>query len=105
MKTVSFLRIWVILLFTCYQSFATNPTDDIGSVSGTVLDQTSQPVAYAAIVIKSKDGQTTITGGITLDDGTFEIEKLAEGEYILEVQFIGYETYTQPLIVSKKTKK
>ncbi|WP_298794779.1 outer membrane beta-barrel family protein [uncultured Allomuricauda sp.] len=78
----------------------------IGSISGVVLDNAlNQPVAYAAIVIKSEDGTQTITGGITNDDGTFEIKKLPEGSFVLEVQFIGYKTHSQKLIIDKRNRK
>ena len=73
---------------TCLK--ANNKTDTkIGSISGTVIDNAQQqPIAYAAIVIKSEDGSKTITGGITTEDGKFEIDKLPEGSFSLVVQFI-----------------
>ena len=70
------------------------------------MDQAKiEPVAYAAIVIKSEDGTETITGGITTEDGRFEVKKLPEGTFRLEVQFIGYETYVQKLEITKRNKK
>ena len=66
MKTVSLLGAFFALLRSTTFSLANDPDDDIGSVKGTVVDQTKQPDAYAAIVIKSKDGKQTITGGISL---------------------------------------
>nr|WP_299383923.1 outer membrane beta-barrel family protein [Allomuricauda sp.] len=78
----------------------------VGSISGTVIDQTlNEPVAYAAIVVKSEDGTETITGGITTEDGSFEIKKLPEGSFILEVQYIGYKTHSQKLVITKKNRK
>ncbi|MGW9685673.1 TonB-dependent receptor domain-containing protein [Flagellimonas sp. 2504JD1-5] len=83
-----------------------NNEPPIGSISGVVLDNAlNQPVAYAAIVIKSEDGSETITGGITADDGTFEIKKLPEGSFVLEVQFIGYKTHSQKLVIDKRNRK
>jgi len=76
-----------------------------GSISGTVIDNTLQePIAYAAVVIKSEDGTETITGGITSEDGSFEINKLPDGSFVLEVQFIGYKTHSQPLVISKNNR-
>ncbi|MEZ4811713.1 MAG: outer membrane beta-barrel family protein [Allomuricauda sp.] len=99
----------VILLFALFlcsaystRLAANDPETALGSISGKVVDNTlNQPVAYAAIVIKSVDGTETITGGITSDDGSFEIKKLPDGSFILEVQYIGYKTYSQELIISK----
>src|SRR5690606_30522677 len=78
-------------------------TDALGSISGTVVDNLlHQPVAYAAVVVKSGDGTLTVTGGITGEDGKFEIGKLEDGTYSLEVQFIGYRTHSQKLVISKE---
>ncbi|MDC6367736.1 MULTISPECIES: outer membrane beta-barrel family protein [Flavobacteriaceae] len=102
----------VFLLFTLLLcsifsiNLSANNTDIVyGSVSGKVVDNTlNQPVAYAAIVVKSSDGTETVTGSITTDDGNFEIKKLAEGSYILEVQFIGYKTHSQKLEITKNNR-
>ncbi|UII76570.1 TonB-dependent receptor family protein [Flagellimonas sp. HMM57] len=107
MKRVFLL--FTLLLCSIYSTDlqANDNTDTkIGSISGTVIDNAQQqPIAYAAIVIKSEDGSKTITGGITTEDGKFEIVKLPEGVFILEVQFIGYKTHSQKLEITKKNKK
>lgn len=103
------ILLFALLLCSIYSTrlTANNDTDTaIASISGTVIDNTlKQPVAYAAIVIKSEDGNKTITGGITTEDGNFEIKKLPEGSFIMEVQFIGYKTYSQKLVITKKSRK
>ncbi|MEO1485607.1 MAG: outer membrane beta-barrel family protein [Bacteroidota bacterium] len=93
--------------FFHYGNASKNNTDTkIGSITGIVMDQAkNEPVAYAAIVIKSEDGTETITGGITTEEGRFEVKKLPEGTFRLEVQFIGYETHVQKLEITKRNKK
>nr|WP_255444040.1 TonB-dependent receptor [Robiginitalea sp. SC105] len=82
----------------------TNPVT--GTVSGTIIDETlEQPVAYATVVIKSTDGSQTITGGITREDGTFEIEKLPDGDFTLEVQYIGYQSVSRTIHIDGSHKK
>ncbi len=85
----------------------TDPSDlRIGSVTGKVIDKTlQQPVAYAAIVIKSTEDNSTVTGGITTEDGSFEVKKIPEGNFTFEVQFIGYKTYTTQIKISKNDRK
>ena len=56
---------------------------------------------YAAIVIKRASDNTTITGGITNEDGTFQIKKIPDGSFIVEVQFIGFKTHIQEITLSK----
>ncbi|HMB64365.1 MAG TPA: TonB-dependent receptor [Eudoraea sp.] len=106
MKHVSLL----LTLLICSALLAHDPdtTSDlkIGTVTGRVIDQTlQQPVAYAAVVIKSLEDNTTVTGGITQEDGNFEIKKLPEGTFVFEVQFIGYKTYSQQIEISKDHRK
>lgn len=103
----------VILLFAlfCYgvNSAYVNPPNTnlkIGSVSGKIIDKTlQQPIAYAAVVLKPSNSSETTTGGITLEDGTFEIKSLEEGSYTFEVQFIGYKTYSKQITISKENRK
>jgi len=73
-----------------------------GSITGKVIDKDlKEPIAYAAIVIKSANDNKTITGGITKEDGSFEIKKLPEGNLLFEIQFIGYKTYSKKITISK----
>ena len=99
----------IITLLLCGVIFAndTDPSDlKIGTVSGRVIDKIlQQPVAYAAIVIKNLEDSATVTGGITQDDGNFEIKKLPEGTFTFEVQFIGYKTHSQQITISKDNRK
>jgi outer membrane receptor protein involved in Fe transport len=71
------------------------------SIKGKVIDSILlEPVAYASIVLKSKDGKI-ITGGITEDNGTFQIKAITQTEFVFEVQYIGYKTYTQNISLTK----
>ncbi len=102
----------VILLFALVFSSAIlannnnyEPELKVGTILGKVIDQTTQePVPYAAVVIKSKEDASTISGGITKDDGTFEIHNLPVGNLILEVQFIGYKTFSKEITITKSKK-
>ncbi|WP_375323871.1 TonB-dependent receptor domain-containing protein [Flagellimonas sp. GZD32] len=105
MRRMSFL--FALLLCTIFTNTSNaNGPDDVGSINGTVIDNTlKQPVAYASVVIKSEDGTQTITGGITTEDGKFEVGKLADGTYLVEVQYIGYKTYSKKLVIGKGKRK
>lgn len=105
MKKVVLLFALLICSAHSTKLFANPLEDALGSISGTVIDNAlQQPVAYAAVVIKSEDGSETITGGITNDDGTFEIKKLPDGSFLLEVQFIGYKTHSEILVINKNNR-
>ena len=78
----------------------------VGSISGQVFDKIlNEPIAYAAIVLTTEDSKHTKTGSITLEDGTFLLKNIAEGTYLLEVQYIGYKTFSKKISISKENKK
>ncbi|WP_431136349.1 TonB-dependent receptor domain-containing protein [Psychroserpens mesophilus] len=82
-----------------------NPTEIVAardsSVSGRVIDASlNQPLPYVNIIIKDSDNKT-ITGGITQDDGTFEIENIPEGIVTLSIQYIGFKTTSKSITIGK----
>lgn len=78
----------ILFLIVLCSSFA-QPN---GKVTGTILDKISnQAVPYATVAIK--EGETVITGIMSDDNGKFEITA-PQKKYTLEVQFIGYTTYS-----------
>ena len=73
-----------------------------GIVTGMVIDQTTKsPLPFATIILKDLN-DTYISGVITDDKGNFELDNIAVGKYLLEIQFIGYQTYTQAIEISSE---
>lgn len=109
------MRALIMLCVILYSTISTaqpspsepsTPDAKIGTVTGKVIDQKlKEPVPYATVAIKSATDSTTLTGGITSEDGSFEINKIEEGDLILEVQFIGYETYSKPIKIDRGNRK
>ena len=105
------LKKTILLLCICisFNISAQMPKKNIsrnGSVVGKVIDaNTKEPISYATIVIKDIE-EKTITGGITDDKGVFNITKIPEGKNIVEIQFIGYKTFSTDVnLVSGKLKQ
>ena len=74
-----------------------------GTISGKVIDKNSkQPISYVNISIKKAD--KVITGGITDDNGNFNIKNVALDSYTVDLQFIGYKTQTFPVTLSAANK-
>jgi len=68
-----------------------------GSVSGKILDASlNEPLPYVNIIVKN-DANETITGGISLDDGTFNISKIPAGKVIVTIQYIGFKTISKAI--------
>jgi len=97
------LFLMLIMVSSTILSAQPNSNSDIknGTVSGRVIDaQLNQPLPYVNIVIKDIANKV-ITGGITNDDGTFEIENIPEGNIIVSIQFVGFKTIDKNIILGK----
>lgn len=103
----NFIITLTLVISACFQSFAQpSPEAKIGTVSGKVIDKTlNQPIPYASVVVKSKTDGANLTGGITNDDGTFELKNIEEGTHLFTVQFIGYETFSKEITISRQNRK
>jgi len=74
----------IVLIHVCVFSYAQN------QVTGIVKDAANgSPVPYATAALLRPDS-SAVTGVITGNDGKFVIEKVAAGDYLLQVSFIGY---------------
>lgn len=79
-----------LLLLCFFASILSMQAQKNGSLSGKVTDKNNVPISYASIVLK--ESGKIITGGITDDNGTYEIKNLDLKDYTVEIQFIGYKT-------------
>jgi outer membrane receptor protein involved in Fe transport len=101
----------VILLFITSFAWASdnkpvNIDDGKGKVRGKVVDKKSNaPMEFANIAIYDLNDSTLITGGITNQNGEFEIEGINYGEYFLEANFIGFDKTGIPGIVLNRENK
>lgn len=95
-------RLIGFLLFTCFTIYSIgNPSennlnvdddDKPGIVRGTIVDEsTGQPMEYANIAIYNAKDSSLVTGGITNEQGQFEITGMSIGDYYLEANFIGFQ--------------
>jgi len=64
----------------------------IGVVYGTVIDSASgSPIAYASVSIINNRSNTIMTGGITTEDGEFNIKEIPLGRHKVVIEYIGYK--------------
>ena len=80
--------------------FATLMMAAENKISGQVLDSEQQPIAYATVSLLTSDS-ALITGTITNENGEFSIIAPAAMR-IVQVSFVGYETYANTLNISEK---
>ncbi|WP_299553212.1 TonB-dependent receptor [Seonamhaeicola sp.] len=63
-----------------------------GSIQGSIVDNDSnESIPFATVVILNAASET-VSGAISSDDGTFNVDNLKLGTYRVQVSFIGYET-------------
>ena len=68
-----------------------------GNLKGFILDKASgEAIAYATVKVDSTD-----FGASTDDQGFFNIPNLTVGSYKVSVTYIGYETQTQSIEITK----
>ena len=76
-----------------------------GSINGIIIDNDSnETVPFATIVLLNSNSLETVTGAISSDNGTFNIENIKYGTFNLQISFIGYQTVTiENIILNKST--
>ena len=105
MKKLKLIILGLILVTLCQtiysqQSFV---AESNGILKGLLVDaDDSAPLEYANVVLYSPNSKTVITWSISKNDGTFELSKIALGEYQLSISFIGYEELKMPNVVFNK---
>ena len=63
-----------------------------GIILGVVIDKdTNSPIEYVSVSIESIESKTIVSGAISDENGYFYVDKLAIGDYQVNVEYIGYE--------------
>ncbi|MGC4021612.1 MAG: TonB-dependent receptor [Cyclobacteriaceae bacterium] len=74
-----------------------------GKITGVVIDSTSNAgVEFANVALLDAKTHQAVNGNVCDDKGKFEITKIANGDYILVISFIGYKNKTMPIQISDK---
>jgi len=73
------------------------------SLSGRVIDQANTPVSYSNLVLLKAQDSTVVTGTSSNEAGFFKFENLSADRYILKTSFIGFETNSLLVVLSKDT--
>lgn len=75
---------------------------NVGEIQGRVADSTSnQPVAIGSITIRRQSDTVFVGGTLPKPDGTFRVDGLAPGRYILRFRAVGFAPVTKrDLVIS-----
>ena len=90
-----FKHIVLVLLLISSTTFA---NEIKWQVTGKIVEKgTNESIPYASIAIYNLKDSKVVTGTMTDMDGNFIIKKLKEGNYYLEVSFMGYKNHRMDL--------
>jgi outer membrane receptor protein involved in Fe transport len=74
-----------------------------GKVTGIVRDSTnSQPVEFANIALIDPSTNKPVNGAVADEKGKFSITKILNGNYFVDISFIGYHTKRLPIKITEK---
>lgn len=93
---------WIILLVLCFVSLSIIAQNGNVSLSGKVQNkQDKEALAYVNIVLRKQVDSTFIKGTISDELGLFTLSNLVQGKYLLEISFVGFQTYRQNILVGQ----
>ena len=94
---------YLILLCTVGSTlFAQSP--NVGIVKGKLLDVNKEAIPYASVSLLNMD-ESLVQGAITNDKGMFELDAISYGDFILDINYLGFKNIRQQISLSKESKK
>ncbi|MFZ5432007.1 MAG: outer membrane beta-barrel protein [Bacteroidota bacterium] len=89
-------RYLLTIIFSCLISLGFAQT---WPLTGEVITEDQSPLVYATVVLLNPADSTMQAYGITNRDGKFDIKNIRKGDYLLQVAFLGYETFYRPVSI------
>lgn len=76
------------------------------SISGIIKDSKSKsPIEYASVVLYHLPDTTLLNGVITNNDGSFKLQNVSKGSYLMKITFMGYHQILFTFEVGKSNKQ
>jgi outer membrane receptor protein involved in Fe transport len=74
-----------------------------GKISGVIMDSTANvPVEFANVALLDPASKKPVDGTVCDDKGKFVITKVAKGDYVISISFIGFETREIPVSLTDR---
>ena len=84
---------WITTLWLAFLSTIVSAQNK-GKITGEIIDGKSKAaIDYATVSIYQQGSEKPLGGTITDDKGNFMLDRLADGQYRVVVNFIGYQAY------------
>lgn len=89
----------IILIIHGITLFAQNKTV---TLSGNIKDKANkEPLSFVNVVLKNAQDSVFVTGTVSNENGIFVLKDLKQGEYLLEVSYVGYNTFRKAVFIGK----
>ena len=89
MKTANLIQLLIILLLSVSNLHA---SDSKWSINGQIVEQeTNERIPYVNVALFNKLDSSLVSGTISNFDGEFALEKIKEGQYYIQISFVGFE--------------
>ncbi len=102
MRKTNIITLISVCIMLVAPSFNLSAKEGFGQFNGIVVEKGSgAPLPFATIALYQPDS-TLVTGSSTAEDGSFMIENIQFGSYLIQVTYIGYTTYSADLLVDNE---
>ena len=92
-----------LFILSILSVFLTLDVKGQSQVKGQIEDENGTLLPYATVLLLSPSDSSLIRGVVTTDNGTFEINDVAAGDYLLSAQTVGYTpTYVLPRALARQ---
>lgn len=72
------------------------------TISGLINEDSGNGMPFANVLLLKSTDSTLVKGAITLEDGTFKLESITNGNYLIMSSFVGFQSvYSSPFSLSK----
>lgn len=96
------MRLLFVTLLCLSFTYFSNAQSLQGSIQGTVIDSTGQPLSRASIKLVHAKDTTLAYSKLTSDKGFFQISGIDSGAYLMYISYLGYLPLIQAIDVSNK---
>lgn len=102
MKNTLSVCLYNILFFLCF-FFCSSSLTGQGqhfSLHGTISGAEEEALAGATAVLLAASDSVLVAYGISSTDGRFELKRIKAGNYLLQVSYVGYTTFSEAISLS-----
>ena len=103
-KAMKNILVIILVIMSLCSNEILAQTNFVGSIKGVVLSETQEAIPFATVSLFDNQNKL-IQGGISDDNGAFELKGLPLDSLALEVQYLGYQQYRKVLVLNRKIKK